>query len=46
MQFYFISELIHLVSIFVKVNARVKTMCFTVICKGLFIVNMILFSMN
>ena len=48
MQFYLISELIHLVSIFVKVKARVKKqlMCFTMICKGLFIANMVLFSMN
>lgn len=47
MQFYLISELINLVSIFVKVKARVKAiMCFTMICKGLFIANMVMFSMN
>lgn len=46
-QFYLLSELIHLLSIFVKAKARVKTIkCFTMICKGLFITNMVLFSVN
>lgn len=33
MQLYLISELIHLASIFVKVKAGFKTMCFAMICK-------------